>query len=465
MRLFPILFLFFLSASFAQEVVKEVDLDDGVGAPDYAFGMKLSPDGSALYATLCGSLLDPNNRLVVIDTDLDIMLPQEGVTGKFPEEIEFRLDGNDDIELIFVSDSTDGTVTVLQPDLTQETTIVLAAPSNYPFGLVMEPSGRYLYVSTMDQGEIHVIDTQPGSTYLQIVIQHIVALYNGRLATYKGKLVIPGSDFANGAVLNVMDMATPAQVDTVVLDSETSGWPGANDVYVSPDGFAYVTVLDYNNNPLLYEVDLESSPPAISRTIDLSVQGPYLTLEHGIGASPDGNSLVVTYMDDAYIKLVSRKTGCVLECFYVDPAHYGQINEAVFSFDGNKVYLTNQARSVLHVVGGLPEHGLLLRGEKETVPGGQVSLDMRGGETGQAGILLWSLTLGPLVMPTYEMDIGAPFFLLFHAVFDGGNNFPDLTLNCPNDPGLSGISVYFQGLTRDSDMEFRPSNLHTVQIQ
>jgi DNA-binding beta-propeller fold protein YncE len=465
MRQFLCLLLLLCPCLSAQEVLKEIDVDDGGGAPDYLFGMKLNPDGSELYAAVCGTFSDPNNRLVVVDTFQDLLLPKEGVTGKFPEEIEFRLDGSGDIELIFVSDSTDGTVTVLKPDLTLESTLVLAPSSPYPFGLIMGPSGRYLYVSTVNMGEIFVIDTDPGSTYLQVVDQHTVAAFNGRLATYNGKLIIPGSDFTNGAVLSIMDLNQPSQVDAVLLDGDLAGYPGANDVHISKDGYAYVTVLDYNNSALLYEVDLDRSPPAVSRTIDLSAQGPYLTLEHGIGASPDGNTLVVTYMDDAYIKTVSRKTGCVLDCFYVDPAHYGQINECVFSKDGDKVYLTNQAQPVIHVLGGVPEHGLWLTGEEETVPGGQVSLYMRGGEKGGPGLLLWSLTLGPIVTPTYEMEIGTPYYLLFYSVFDAGNNFPVITINCPNDPGLSGLSVYFQGLTRDSDKEFRPSNLHTVQIQ
>ena len=83
---------------------------------------------------------------------------------------------------------------------------MLAPSSPYPFGLIMGPSGRYLYVSTVNMGEIFVIDTDPGPTYLQIVKQHATAAFNGRLATYNGKLIIPGLDFTIGAVLSIMDL-------------------------------------------------------------------------------------------------------------------------------------------------------------------------------------------------------------------------------------------------------------------
>ena len=116
--------LFFLGlplAAPAQEVLKQIDLNDGMGPPDYAFGMKLSPDGTYLYVAVCGDFFGYNNRLVKIDTLSDSIVG-EGVTGLYPEEIEFRLDGSGAIELIFVSNNQDHTVTVLDPDLTTVTT-------------------------------------------------------------------------------------------------------------------------------------------------------------------------------------------------------------------------------------------------------------------------------------------------------------------------------------------------------
>jgi DNA-binding beta-propeller fold protein YncE len=449
----------------SQEVLKQVDLDDGQGAPDYAFGMELSPDGTSLHVAICGHWGDNNNRVVEIDTALDQVV-DEGVTELYPEEVAFKKDWGSAIELIFVSNNTSSSITVLKPDLSHEHTIVLGDPMKvWPFGLLMGPSGRYLYATTVNEGEIFVIDTDPGPDYLEVVDTHHVAAWNGRLQAYGNKLVIPGSDGTQGAVLSVMDLDHPDKVETVVLDPDTSGYPMANDLAITADGFAYVPVYDFSGHSDLFEVDLNLTPPAIARTIDMSSLGPGYSWEHGICASADGNTLIVTYAEDTWIKIVGRKVGRVLKAMDVNPDDLGMINEALFSHDGDKLYLTDQALPMVYVLIGVPEHGLLLDGTNEVLPAGPVQLEMKGGETGQPGILLMSLTLGPITAPTFTLDIGFPHWILISGLFDGSNGLYIPGFNCPDDPGLSGLDVYFQGLTRDKDQEFRPTNLHTVTIK
>ena len=451
-----------------QVQIQEISLEDNTGAPDYAFGLNLSPDGSRLYVAVCGVFGSENNRIVEIDTQT-LTVSNEGVTGLFPEEIAFRTSG-DAVEKIFVSNSTDGSISVLGPDLSVETVIDLTAPpwnGAYPFGLTMGPAGRYLFVTTFDAGELFVIDTDPGPDYLKIKAMPNIGIGGGRSALYGNFLVVPGADWSLGAVVervDITDPLNPVPGTPLLLDGNTAAWPSANDTAVRSDGYAYVPVVDYGGSSLLYEVDLTQTPPVVSRTIDLSAVGPAFMLEHGIGASPDGNTLVVTYLDGATVKVVGSKTGCVLFSLDVD-ASYGQINEALFSPEGDRVYISNQSEPKVYVVTGIPQHGLWLDGPADAPLGGPLDFQVRGGEPGAPGLFLLSLTLGPIVTPKVTLDIGWPFYVLFEGTFDGNNELPLPAYTVPNDPAFHGLSVYFQALARDADWEMRPSNLHTLQIQ
>ncbi len=452
-----------------QEVSAIIDFEDGDSISDYQFGMKLSDDGTRLFVAIIGNFFDPfdyNHRIVEIDTATGT-ITREGLTGNLPEEIEIRYDGNGNIEKIFTSDSGDGTITVLNPDLSPsdvvDLTLVGGGMGYYPFGLVMGPEGRYLYVSTMNLGEIFRIDTQPGPTYLDIVdIFQLSAGGNGRMGFYQGKLVVPGSDYlVDGAVLSVFDPDYPSQVDVVVLDNELSGWPGAYDVAVA-GGFAYVTVLDYNSNMDLYEVDLESSPPAVSRLIDLSGEHDSLW-EHGLAISPDGNTLVTTCLDGP-VKIVGRKAGRLLTEIDLTSFGSGQCNEAVFSKNGQKVCITDQGDSTAYVLSGVPEHGLFLEGSESASIGDQVEFTLVGGEIGAPGICLASFHRGPTLFPNVTIDLGQPFHLLAQDLFDVQNELPGLSWTIPNWSWLPGLTVYLQGLTRDGDGEIRPSNLCVLEF-
>ncbi|MFH1998267.1 MAG: hypothetical protein ABIK28_01240 [Planctomycetota bacterium] len=448
----------------AQEIKKHIDLEDHIGAPDFAFGMQLSPDGSSLYVAVPGHYSDNNNRLVIIDTETDEVI-DEAVTEFYPEEIAFKVDGGGDIALIFISNSSSHSITVLKPNLNLVAHISLVTPPDvaWPFGLVMDPGGRYLYVSTMT-GRIFVVDTELGATYLQVVQTYLIGEFNCRMSVYNNLLLIAGSDSVQGALLHIMDLNQPGQVDTLILDNNTSGWPGANDVQITQDGYAYVTVWDWNVSSDLYEVDLNPTPPSVTRVIDLGEGILDMTQEHGICASADGNTLVVTYIYDAYIRLVGRKTGTVLDTINVYPEAYGEINEALFSQDGKKLYLSDQSSPNVHLMVRVPEHGLILKGTDQVLPGGTVEMDMLGGETGRPGLLFMSLTEGQVSAPTFTMDFGLPFWVLMYSLFNGSNKFIIPDIACPNDPGLSGLRVYLQGLTQDADYLFRPSNLHIIDI-
>jgi hypothetical protein len=210
-------------------------------------------------------------------------------------------------------------------------------------------------------------------------------------------------------------------------------------------------------------VDLTVTPLHVQNIIDLSAKGPYFTLEHGIGASPDKNTLVVTVLDSASIKVVGRKTGCVLESLDLNLL-YGQTNEAVFSKTGDQVFVSDQANPLVYVLSGVPQHGLYLFGTESAPLQGIVDLQLVGGETGQNGLLLVSLTLGPVPGPKFSLALGTPFFILVDGLFNGDKALPIPSFSVPNDPLFKGMEFYFQGLTRDGDKEMRPSNLHTLKV-
>jgi DNA-binding beta-propeller fold protein YncE len=446
----------------AQEVAKIIDLDDGDSIPDYPFGLKLTRDGGSLYVAVAGTFSTSNNRIVEIDTVVDAVVG-DGKAGLFPEEVEIRYDGNGSVEKIFVSNSSDGSVSVLNADLSPDGLVDLKpAGGLYPFGLLMGPQSRYLYVTTVDVGKIFRIDTEPGPTYLDIMEIQGSVKFNSRMALHDGRLVIAGSDDVLGAVVSILDPSIPAIVDTIVLDSILSGWPSGIDVAIEDDN-AYVTVLDYNGSGLLYEVDLMQLPPLPYNTIDLNLNHSYI-LEHGIGASPDGNTLVVACIDGPLI-FVGRKTGCVLGEIDLAAFGSGQGNEAVFSHDGNKLYVTDQGDPSVYVLTGVPEHGLILTGTESASMGGAVELNLRGGQPDASGWLIASLSSGPIMLPGFTLDLGLPLKVFFRGRFGQDCGLVPAAFKVPGWPGIApSTTVYVQGLTRDSDGEIRPSNLHEILI-
>ncbi len=476
--IFVVVFLFSGSAYIpAQELLHEINLDDYQGSSDYAFGMKVSPDGSYLFVAISGAYApNDNERIVMIDTSNDTIAGEQ-IVGKRPQEIEFKLGDYDEIELIFVSNSNGNSVTVLRPDLSIENTVELPDPgppfdTRFPSGMAMGPANRYLYVCTVNEGEIYKIDTEPGPDYLCIVDEYSAAMFNTRMTRYNNMLIIPGCDSVHGAVLSILDLNNPSQVETVVLDDNFYMWaPSANDVVVTNwNGLAYVTVSDgdLTGDAALYEVDLNSSPPAKTRTIDLSTVEPYATrLEHGIGGSPNGqNTLVVTNLEvySSTIKIAGRKAGCALTSLNLDPLNSSQLNEAVFTPDGEKVYVSSQNLPKVYVVVKVPMYGLLLDGTDEVSLGGNIELNMIGGEELCIGLLILSLTKGTLQFPAFNLDLGFPLFVLVNDSFEADNTLPIPVFAVPNDPLISGLEVYFQGLTQDYDMKRRPSNLHVLKI-
>jgi DNA-binding beta-propeller fold protein YncE len=447
-----------------QEIARTIDLDDGDSIPDFSFGMELSQDGTTLAVTICGDIFAPNNhRIVVVDTATD-GITGEGQTGNYPEEVATRYNSTGGVDNIFVSNSSDGTVSVLNADLSPAGLVDLSLLGGaYPFGLVFGPQGRFLYVSTVNAGEIFVIDTEPGATFLDVVDTfHLPAWFNGRMAIDGGKLIVAGTDLALGAVLTIVDLSNPTLIDTVLLEGHLATWASANDVAVV-DGFAYVPVLDYNSSKFLYEVDLGLAPPAVTRAIPLSPLS-FSLLEHGIAASPDGNTLVVTSLD-GMVQIVCRKTGSLLAEVDLTTIGSGGGNEALFSKDGKKVYITDVYDSLVYVLSGVPEHGLYLDGPDSAPLGGQVTLAVTGGEAGGRGALLASLKSGSIQMPRFILDLGMPVYTLHQGLFDGANSLPLPYWTIPTAwGGLVGATIHLQALAEDGDGEVRPSNTLEILI-
>jgi len=452
----------------AQEVLQEIDFEDNIGPADCPFGMKLSPDGSSLFVAICGNswpLSANNNRIVKIDTQT-LSIINEGHTGPFPEEIEFRLDSNGKIELIFVTNSSDGSVSVLKPDLQNEGVVDLGGQF-YPFGIIMGPTGRYLYVSNLASGFIFVIDSDPGSSYLKIVNSIDVGGANGRMASFNGKLIIPSSVQNKGAYLKVMDFNNPLNIESVLLDSnlDSYGYPiSLNDVVVAEDGLAYVPTFDYFGNSNLFEVDVNASPPVIKRTFDTLLSGPSMYHAHGIGASKDCNTLAVAYFEDSYLKVYSRKSGGFLFSMYLSIS-YGQLNDALFSKDEELLFVTDQFNSKLYVLTDIPSHGHYLTGEEDVYLNSPLNLSFHGGEENKQGVLFLSTVLGPIVTKRISLDIGWPAYPIYVGLFDNLSNIQLPTLTVPNDPNLQGLTYYFQSIAFDGDNTLRPSNMHTLNIQ
>jgi DNA-binding beta-propeller fold protein YncE len=157
---------------------------------------RLSPDGQSLLVTLAGPVgsFGQENCLVArVDAATGAVSGATSV-GLFPEEIAWTTVGT--LSTGYVTNSTSGTVTVVDAQGQPQGTIALPDPlgfgSCFPFGIVAAPDQQSLYVGTLDgSGEIYVLD-RASATVVDAVP---VPGGHGRLGTFGRTLIVPATEY------------------------------------------------------------------------------------------------------------------------------------------------------------------------------------------------------------------------------------------------------------------------------
>ncbi|HKE00537.1 MAG TPA: hypothetical protein VKE69_05975 [Planctomycetota bacterium] len=323
------------------------------------FGLAFGPNGD-LYVALAGmTAFDPgsaptfNDDVVVrIDPNTNAIVA-DIATGLFPEEIAFASpSGGSTIGI--VTNSSDGTVTIFDV-ATDAPVATVPLPggfyASFPYAAVTNAAGTRAYVSVNDgTNSLQVIDLDPSSaTVYQVLPSERIALAAGngaRMARVGNDLVVPSTVFLPmfaGSTAYVVRQPLTGSVNppvAIALESDDAffTYPSSQDVAVAPDGIAYV--VGYDMHRRVYGFDVASGE--LVRSFPTSTFSPGQT---GLALSPDGKTLVACDLISNEVHFVDVARGLPTVSFETDLlgiSGYFQPNDAVFSPDGTKVYVTAQ---------------------------------------------------------------------------------------------------------------------------
>lgn len=458
------------SSSPAQVVDRVIDLNDfdPANIPDNPFGITITPDGLYALVAIAGEVDFTgalNNEIVdVIDLSTDAVVNRLTV-GKFPEDIAFTTDGSGAISHVWVTNSSDHTVTVFDSIFAASpvTTIPLGA-FVYPFGIAANPDSSRVYVTSLGAGDVFVIDADPLSgTFATVVSTFNVPSGGARMAFADANtLVIAHALFAldfskSDAYVTVLDPENPVDRRTILLQVGLPGrYSSAQDVAMTDDGIAWVTV--YESDRRIVAVD------AFTRDIVSSIDlGPLAeNLQHGIGLSPDGRLAIVTNFVNETVSVIDLSTETVIADVVTD----NEPNEVAFSKDGFTAYVTCQNSGTLNVIRELPPGRLRLTGPGAPSLGSSISYTLSGGELAEGHDFLFSVRgTGSAIYDGTTTGLRAAVRLFDTGIFDLDGVTSSVSRTVPNRPELVGRKVWLQGRGFYDDGSVLTSNVLTVIVQ
>jgi DNA-binding beta-propeller fold protein YncE len=470
-----------LAAGFAaaQQVEFQIPLSDGdPNSPDRPFGIAMAPDGAHAYVPLAGDLSfsspqTANNADVALVDVLAGAQVGQGPVGLYPEEAAVLRDAAGAALRVYVSNSTDGTVSALSPDLQTTFATIPLSPcfgsvffGSFPYGLLLNAAGTRLYVTTAGGCDlvdvVDVVDASP--TFHQLVGSFTVAGASGRPSWRNAtEMVLPVTSYDSGftssqAGFAIVDPAAPAAAAFhFVTAPGVLAFHSANEALVAPGDRVLVPVFG-GTNATLVEASLATGAVLRTYVAPAALTSPTL---HGLALSPDASLCAVTSLtggDTLFVDMAS-----FLLVGFVDHGATSQPNEVVFTPDGSRAVVTLQGASRVDVVKHLPLFDLLLD-VSAVVPQGTVfTPSVRRIEAGRPFAVYFSAVPGPTLIAGLTLHLGLPFFELFSG-FGAVDGAGAAAFAMPVDPALSGVVFYTQAVTVDRDGTLRLSNGGTTTV-
>jgi len=465
LRLPPVL-LILAGAVSAQLGSVWVSLDDRVGPPDWAFGLNVAPDGQVYHVAVSGGLGSSNNRhLAVVDRVTRSVLARHPV-GLYPLEVAYEVIPATPTQpprarKIFVTNSTDGTVSVLDRSGKALKTIPLGS-SSYPFGIAMDPTGARLAVTTKSE-RIFLIDVATLSVSQTLKVPG----YHGRVVFLADGRMVFGSAVPSGGKTEVtatfMNPAQPAGARILQLMPPSTGWPSVEDVAIVNNGKeAWFPIL--GGDRTLRRVDTRTCTQVGS----VSLAGLFPSgLLHGIASSGEGHVLATSLGSGEDVLALLRTSPPSL----VSSIRLGfgqQANDAVFTPDAREACVTMQyGQAGVHILTGLPVPAFRLITDNATPsPGGRFCLKLRGAEGFSRSVVGLSITgSGPIQILGYTFNLSPPIVPIWLGPHDirGRASLP--AIQVPDVPTLKGLTLHLQAFVEERGLKFRVSNPLGVTVQ
>jgi DNA-binding beta-propeller fold protein YncE len=463
----------FSAATPAQQIETSVVVTDGDPAStDKVFGLAVDPDGTHVYAALCGDLsfsspqTANNDDVVKIDVFGGVQIAT-GHVGLYPEEIAVLVDPSGVAARIYVSNSTDGTISCLTPDLATTLATIPVSPcfgsvyfGAFPYGLLLSQDQKKLYVTTIGGCDaIDVVDVDPTSaTFHQLVGSFAVPGASGR-PTWRNatEMAIPvttyDATFTNSqAGFAIVDPSNPSAYSVSYATSPTSlGYYSANEAVVTSGDTVLIPIYGGSNATI---VELSASTGAIVRSAVLPAAATSPSVL-GLALSPDGSTVAATSFTGNDVFFLDYATFAWTGL--VDLGQSAQPNEVVFTRDGSRAVVSLQGLPRVDVIKDLPGYDLALDVPATIAQGASASVLVRRVEYGTPYAVFVSATAGPLQFGPHTVYLGLPFFELFSGLgsVDGTGG---TGVFVPATPGLSGAVFHLQAAAVDRDGDVRLSN-------
>ena len=294
------------------------------------YGLVVSPDGSHVYIANSGS-----NNLSVIDTATNQVEPTPIPTGVNPVDVRITPDS----QTLYVVDGlqTNGTLSVIQAS-TGALIQTIAGLGNFPQSLGITPNGGLIYVTNSSSGTVSVIDTAKN----QVVGAPINLGPNYPLAvvfTPNGRHAYVVNALSNN--VSIIATATNTVVGTPI---PVGALPDG--ISISPDGKkAYVENYGTNGTGTTISV-INIAKGQVTKTLTVG-PGPSQS-----AITPDGNYLLVPIQGSPSapgntVTIISTLTDAVIADSI--PVGNGPVYVAITP-DGRYAYVTNQTDGTVSII-------------------------------------------------------------------------------------------------------------------
>lgn len=277
-------------------------------------GIRLNPQGSALYVALSGSpfappgvdekTLPPPDRsadgIGVVDVRT-LALVRTIPVGTDPEQLAISTDGG----RLFVANEDAATVSVVsEADGKLEATVKVGGE---PEGVELSPDGSVVYATSEEDGEVYAIDAATAKVIGRLPVpprpRSTAFLPDGSKAYVTSE---------NGHAVAVVDARKHRVLRTIPLPGENARAMGA---VASPDGrYVYVTT---GRGKTVVTLDTATDKPTSSMEV-----GPR---PWGIAISPDGQTLYTANGPSNDVSIVDVATGTVTTRIKVGDSPWGVV--------------------------------------------------------------------------------------------------------------------------------------------
>lgn len=429
----------------AQQFSQDIPLSGlGNGNPAKPFGIAYEPGLDRIFVAVAGAFGAANNVIAVIDPNTDTVVGTIPV-GLYPEEIAFGYDTNGALLYGAVTNSSSGTVTIFEPDLSVRGEITLPDPLGlgtcYPFGIAWDGGIKRFYVSTLDgTGDVHSVN--PSTLTTSPIAPYNAASSSGsRLLVHAGRLwngaARYNASFSNAdAFVANYKLSNKTSEEVLIADETRHFYPSVQDIIALPNNEVLVGGLGLNG--YLYQFDADGD---VRSTLYLNNASG----AHGLALGPQGRLLAICdlYSDNMILFDLDERTELSTTAMASIGQGYGQPNDAVFVH--NKLYVTSQASEEVVVFDNLPTPppaggdyaGQITVSNPTPSLGDLVTVEVVG--NGVVALAQAREAIG-VNFRGFDMDIGP---LITLRGVNGGAYGETVTV--PNNAALRGLHLWFQG--------------------